>query len=269
MSLFHYTDVNAVKAIIEHGEMWLTDMRFLNDSEEMTHGVELIMSLINGRGVQERISKEYAVAATDFITKGLSSHVGTLMNLNPIFVCSFSRAPDLLSQWRAYGNYALEFCEDSISHDLYECLYGPQEKGRRAYDATLTAVRGLGRSMRSNSGVPCLKGLRAYSDLAIAAATLKHESFSEEQEIRMLVEKIDCSFPLQFRSRSGVLIPYIKVPFPFHSIKAVHVGPMRDQDLACSSMSMFVDEIIRVKQADGSQCSGINVIRSTTPFRSN
>lgn len=268
MSLFHYTDVNAVKSILENGEMWLTDMRFLNDSEEMTHGVELIMGLINERGVQDRISKEYAVPATDFITKGLSEHVSTLMNFNPIFVCSFSRAPDLLSQWRAYGNYSLEFCEELISQDLFECLYEPLEKGRKAYEATLKAVRELGRSMRDNSGVPCRKGLQAYSDLAMTAATLKHDSFSEEQEIRMLIEKVECSYPLEFRAKSGVLIPYIKVPIPFESIKAVHIGPMRDQDLACSSMSMFIDEVVRLKQSGGSQCNRIDVVSSATPFRS-
>lgn len=268
MSLFHYTDVNAVRAILEHGKMWLTDMRFLNDSEEMNHGVKLILDLINGRGVQERISKDYAVTATEFVTKALSEHVSQLMNFNPIFVCSFSRAPDLLSQWRAYGNYALEFSADSISHDLFECLYEPYEKGRRAYDATLTAVRGLGMSMRSNEGVPCSKGLEAYSDLIRSAATLKHESFSEEQEVRMLIEKIECHYPLLFRSRSGILIPYIEVPIPFESIKAIHIGPMRDQDLAYSSMNMFVDEVVRSKLVAGTHGGGVEVIRSTTPFRS-
>jgi hypothetical protein len=267
MSLFHYTDVNAVKAILEHGKMWLTDMRFLNDSEEMNHGVKLILDLINSRGVQERINNEYAVAATDFVTKGLSEHVNMLMNFNPVFVCSFSRAPDLLSQWRAYGNYAIEFCADSMNHDLFECLYEPGEKGRRAYDSTLTALRGLGRSMRSNEGVPCEKGLEAYSDLIRSAATLKHESFSEEQEVRMLVEKIECHYPLLFRSRLGVLIPYIEVPIPFESIKAVHLGPMRDQDLAYSSMCMFIDEVIRLKGVAGFNSGRIDVTKSLTPFR--
>lgn len=268
MSLFHYTDVNAVKSILENGKIWLTDMRFLNDSEEMSHGVKLILDLINGKGIQERISTDYAGVATEFVTRGLSEHVSMLMNFNPIFVCSFSRAPDLLSQWRAYGNYAIEFCADSINHNLFECLYEPNEKGRRAYDATLTAVRELGRSMRSNEGVPCSKGLEAYSDLIRSAATLKHESFSEEQEVRMLIEKIECHYKLLFRSRLGVLIPYIEVPISFESIKSIHIGPMRDQDLAYGSMNMFVDEIIRLKQAEGVHCGGITLTRSATPFRS-
>ncbi|WP_323831009.1 DUF2971 domain-containing protein [Pseudomonas sichuanensis] len=268
MQLFHYTDVNAVRSILENGKMWLTDMRFLNDSEEMSHGIDLALELIQGDGVQSRISKEYAEAATEFVINGLSEHVRMLMNFNPIFVCSFSQAPDLLSQWRAYGNYAIEFQSDFFNEPLFECSYDSYEKGRKAYDASLTAVRAIGRSMRDNAGIPCSEGLEAYSDLIKVAAALKHESFSEEQEVRMIIEKIDCHYPVLFRARSGMLIPYIEVPVPCSSIKAIHVGPMRDQELAFKSMMMFVDEVARLKQASGDGAVAIEVHKSKTPFRS-
>lgn len=43
MNLYHYTDVNAVKSILERKKLWLTDVRFLNDAEEMSEGFKIII----------------------------------------------------------------------------------------------------------------------------------------------------------------------------------------------------------------------------------
>jgi len=36
--LFHYTDLNGLQGILSNADLWLTDSRYLNDSEEMRHG---------------------------------------------------------------------------------------------------------------------------------------------------------------------------------------------------------------------------------------
>ena len=43
MNLYHYKDVNAVKSILERKKLWLTDVRFLNDAEEMSEGFKIII----------------------------------------------------------------------------------------------------------------------------------------------------------------------------------------------------------------------------------
>jgi hypothetical protein len=267
MRLFHYTDVSAVKAIFERKKLWLTDLRFMNDSEEMNHGINHILSFLDDDGVQKRLYGAHAATATEFLRDSLGEHVESYMNYNPLFVCSFSQANDLLSQWRAYGSYAVEFTADLIGQDLVSCLYDPLDKSHAAYDATLIALRGVSKYLSENGGEVSPGVHQEYSDLIKVAATLKHESFQEEQEVRMIIEKIDCDYPFLFRARAGILVPYIEVPISLKSVRSINIGPMRDQELAYRSMCMFIDEVMRLDNYVNVSPDGIAVTKSTTPFR--
>ncbi|MEU6190491.1 hypothetical protein [Nocardia sp. NPDC047038] len=37
--LYHYTDINGLKGILDSGEIWLTHMAYLNDSQEFEYGI--------------------------------------------------------------------------------------------------------------------------------------------------------------------------------------------------------------------------------------
>lgn len=40
--MYHYTDLNAAKSIIENSTIRLTDIRFLNDKNEFNQGLEIL-----------------------------------------------------------------------------------------------------------------------------------------------------------------------------------------------------------------------------------
>lgn len=40
MKIYHYTDLNGLKGIIESNSLWATNFRFLNDAAELDHGTE-------------------------------------------------------------------------------------------------------------------------------------------------------------------------------------------------------------------------------------
>ncbi|STN37882.1 w0044 [Escherichia coli] len=42
MKIYHYTDLNGLKGIIESGSLWATHFSFLNDSNELTHGMNCL-----------------------------------------------------------------------------------------------------------------------------------------------------------------------------------------------------------------------------------
>lgn len=44
--VYHYTDLKAVKNIVENNCFWLTKANFLNDFEEVTYAAELIERLL-------------------------------------------------------------------------------------------------------------------------------------------------------------------------------------------------------------------------------
>jgi len=95
MKLYHYTDSSAVKAILEHGKLWLSDIRYLNDHSEYKDGETVVRSVF-----QQRSGGLPKANSTKILTH-LESYFDN-SKLSYTFIGSFSRGEDLLSQWRGY-----------------------------------------------------------------------------------------------------------------------------------------------------------------------
>ncbi|RIJ09911.1 DUF2971 domain-containing protein [Pseudomonas sp. 91RF] len=269
MKLFHYTDVAAVQSILTNKKLWLTDLRFLNDSEEMKHGLEYVLSALKKPSVANRINPEYVEAATSFIDDNLNFDFCDFSASPQIFVCSLSQSDDLLSQWRAYGSYAIEFDGDLLTQNKSGCSYRSKEKEAIAFSSVIETLRAVGRSHQANPHRMGDDGVAAYIDLIKLAATFKHQSFEEEQEVR-LIRGVDFNddVDVKFRPRGNILIPYIEVEIPFESITGVHIGPMPNQEVAYWSMSTFVNQLDFNWHHDNAGNHTIDIQRSKTPYRS-
>ena len=108
--LYHYTTPVGLIGIISSGEIFLSDAAFLNDSSEITYARRLVSAML----------AERASAETDPARAALLMYAAYEIQLEDgasarfrYYVASFCEAPDLLSQWRAYGapgsGYALGF----------------------------------------------------------------------------------------------------------------------------------------------------------------
>lgn len=268
MKLFHYTDAAAVQSILTNRKLWLTDLRFLNDSEEMKHGLEHVLKTLKDPSVTSRINPEYVEAATSFIDDNLNFDFGDFSASPQIFVCSLSQSDDLLSQWRAYGSYAIEFDGDLLSQNKSDCIYHSVEKESRAFSSVVETLRAVGRSHRASPHCMGDDGVAAYIDLIKVAATFKHQSFEEEQEVRM-IRGVDFNDPVEvkFRPRGNILIPYVEVEIPFESITGVHIGPMPNQEVAYWSMSTFVNQLDFDWHHENAGSHTIDIKCSKTPYR--
>lgn len=269
-SLFHYTDVGAVKSILENQEFWLTDIRFLNDSQELNDGVVFILDALSKMTKEAENGDQFVLQAINELTVSFDSHISHWIDNQPIFVCSFSESGDQLSQWRAYGSYAIEFDNDRLlgEIDLFECVYDRELKIKIANEEVSQSVQGLaGDLMEFGDGIT-EESLIHLSTLVRTASTFKDENFYEEREVRCA---IDLSIPnpnLKFRHRGNLLIPYTTVKFAFGCIKAIHIGPMRDQDLAYTAMKAIVSNIeYEFLKRGGDQDRQIEVIKSNIPYR--
>jgi hypothetical protein len=47
--LYHYTSMEALHKIIDHGRVWATDIYYLNDSSEYTNAKEFVKTLLSRR----------------------------------------------------------------------------------------------------------------------------------------------------------------------------------------------------------------------------
>ncbi|WP_156906856.1 DUF2971 domain-containing protein [Desulforegula conservatrix] len=255
MSLFHYTDVNGIMGILKTQELWLTDIRYLNDSAEYLHGIEIFNKLLESEFEKNTIGKD---------TKSLILSAIEALN-NSICVCSFSKKKDLLSQWRGYGKYAIEFDEkviseiDPIFFRLSDCIYKKEDQ----HDKVMELINPI---LKSNTpkGVFISNALKHFTLIA----SLKNEGFGEEDESRIIGFADDEENNYCFRERNGIIIPYLKMKFPVRAIKRIWIGPMENQALAYKSMEMYIKSLKEDKENDFSRIYPLlGVGRSIISFR--
>src|SRR5438128_2429934 len=96
--LYHYTDGNGLKGILENGQVWFTDYRHLNDPSELTHGIDMARDVARllGNGADGRVRLFLENFADLFTHRNFDTTL-------EFFIASFSRARDDLGQWRAYS----------------------------------------------------------------------------------------------------------------------------------------------------------------------
>lgn len=260
----------AVKAILEKRELWLSDIRFLNDSQEMNDGVKYVVDVLRADVPDFQLDERYIATATEFLMETFDDHISKYMDDEPTFVCSFSEAGNQLSQWRAYGGYAIEFDKGVMEGELelFQCLYDEDEKKKYASEMVYDAICGLATDLANNNGV-FGRDFMNYSSLLVRTASIfKDESFYEEREVRCAIDVVLPSPDLKFRNKGGLLIPYVVVKFPFEAIKAIHVGPMRDQELAFTSMKALVSMVTHNYPTENdAPVPEIQVVMSKIPFR--
>jgi hypothetical protein len=270
MSLFHYTDVQTVHSILLNKKLWLTDIRFLNDSEELEDGISRLSEalLSPSRGIS--VNPTFYRNSIDYLRSAFSDTVSFGIDEEPIFVFSLSRVEDLLSQWRAYGSYAIEFDEKALSvcvPALRACIYDINRKNAEATISVATALTNISREMGGHDGDARLVGLDSVVNLIELAATFKNQGFSEEQEVRIVTQASETEKSIKYRPKGNRLIPYLEVPITMDCIKSIRVGPMNEQDLALLSMSGFVRQIERDWQSESTIEYELHVEKSSIPFR--
>ncbi len=253
-SLFHYTDINAVASILKYKKLWLTNIGYLNDSKEFHEGMSIFSKIVRGFKVDKKFAEK-----SDYI-RGMLDGIINVHKVLPdvnLYTCSFSKAPDLLSQWRAYGNFAIEFSRKKIElkHSIHDCRYTLEEKEevcRRGIDNLISHRFSLdGRSEEFD-----VDPLRKFM---VDISTLKSTHFQAESEVRMIVGSDYEMTGVNFRGRGDYLVPYLEREFDPDSVKAVHIGPIADQDIAERSL-------LSLLRSCG--LNNVSIKRSDIPFRS-
>lgn len=264
MKLYHYTDAAAVQSILMYNKMRLTDMRYLNDSQELRYGANLVLTDIKEGRAKHRLSVDYAEQAHEHVLQKFSSLIDAEFNGHPSYSLSFSEEGDLLSQWRAYGAYAIEIDSENWGQHLTRCHYGLDKAREVTFAPIVDAMRSVGRDIRDLAGRVELRGTEGYMDLIKMVATFKHPGFKEEKEWRLLLDDRALEArDTKYRARGDMLVPYIEVDMPLDCITSIQVGPMKYQEMAFQSMSEFVAQIGRVKSLK----QEIRVEKSETPYR--
>ena len=255
--LFHYTSYEGFKAIVENRCLWHSDVRYLNDYQEVLFGKRLLAD------VYELAKEGPTVANCAVLERVIPSVVDIELTA---FACSFSASPDLLSQWRGYSGgsgISLGFNALILEHHLGTPLttiqYGEQQLTTRFHDA-LQMVASRGVESGSEDGL-----VKNFQTMIFSA---KSAAFQEENEIRSVLTVEQALHhqhvkdpKVKYRTVGALLVPYVELslgPVWDAVIQEIWIGPSRHGDLAWQSVREF---------ADYHELGKVDVRKSGVPYR--
>ena len=246
--LWHYTSPEVLWKMLS-GEFYATHYRFMNDSAEITYGIQEVVRFFD-KGNASDLLRDAAkcLQETDF------------------FLLCFSKEPDSLYHWRSYaldGGFSIGFsyngmCDvfNNIKHgsqdgirlcyDLLKCKYLSEDdiagimrktvdKVQKAIEAQFAKYKPLvGKKpdikVLSNAFIDLFKSLNSighlFSKIPARFPALKKPSFKVEEEYRLVITGNDLRTQVEFIGNK----PRIKIPTPelAKCIKEVYVSPHGD-----------------------------------------
>lgn len=236
--LSHYTDLPGLIGIVDQGVIRASNVAYLNDREELLHGVRC------ARKALDRIvgSSRLAGWAEPIETVVAQIESGRMPDT---YAACFCEKADLLSQWRGYGGgeqgVAIQFSRAGL-----EELAGA--KGRYLAPVEYGVV-----TARSRINAELKVRLAELSDeapegevyhlLSALIPRFKHIGFKGELEWRLVAQHETLHEAVKFRARRNVILPYIEIGGPDGRlpIRAVKIGPGPDVELTRKSVKQYLE----------------------------
>ncbi|WP_456364878.1 hypothetical protein C1N73_32590 (plasmid) [Priestia aryabhattai] len=105
-SLYHYTSLNAAKGILDTREMWLSNVRTMNDPDELSYGYRIITKALEELENRHLFNhhKKTLVNLKE-VMKHLAEQKVIVGNAE-IYLTCFSAAKNKIRQWVTYGDAA-------------------------------------------------------------------------------------------------------------------------------------------------------------------
>ena len=192
------------------GHLWATDAAYMNDPNELRYGFDLLAEVASAELPQKDL-REVVLA---MIEEAVQDKVAN----GRVYVASFCRGGDLLSQWRAYGAFGGGYALGFPPADLFGTSSNAREPVRILRPVLYDRDKQVGilkHWMRTS--VPRRKWdhdsiLFEILLLFDRLMTFKHPSYSEEGEWRLIqfgrVVGGPSLWPASFRVRGNQVVPY-------------------------------------------------------------
>lgn len=265
--LYYYTSSNTMLFILTKGNIFATNLKYMNDGEEYTNGLAELRMVLNEK---YKASAEISEATLE----------AAILQQPKSYSISFSRERDLLSQWSMYAKESgvslrMDFTRDDGNDKYMLSLNGTKEEKkfvngfpRQVYYLTKHVMseseyrkvcKKIFRDIeKGNTEVP-VKMLDDISDgidtvWRLLAPYVKRKEFFQEAEYRIVfalnsIEKgaggsgsKEPGIRIDYRVQNSVLKPYLDVTrengWP---VKEIMIGPGFNQRTVFDSVRHFLD----------------------------
>ncbi|SFF79311.1 DUF2971 domain-containing protein [Neptunomonas qingdaonensis] len=254
-TIYHYTSFSGLLGIVGSGSLWASDIRYMNDSAELNHMVTLIREEVNERIVLGHPNPKLLNQFLDWIA-------GRVTNGHMLFAGSFRANGNLLSQWRGYSELGkgvsigfdpkqIISCARQQSFMVGKCIYDRKQQ-RQLIHQIVDFVEDLAAEFCGMHG--CRDDIvfaevfeQVESDLLRIAAILKHPSFQEEEEWRIVSPVVtDFKDPsVHYREGTSMLVPFFEFSLVAPKadklqIQHIFLGPTPNISLSMNSLSMYL-----------------------------
>jgi hypothetical protein len=252
--LFHYTSIAGAYGILSGDTLWMTKIRYLNDTSELEIGIHTFRELLDQLATEPRPADEALLLKT--VKEGLLSYIGS-----NICVASFCEHGDLLSQWRWYGeggrgvsigvsSHVLRGMARSRIH-LWKCFYDATahrtlllahvDRLLDMYHAEKAAHGGVLPSEQQHYMLQ-----RFFVSFLQIAPIIKNPNFAEEREWRLVSWPVELDDDAYGVSVVGDrIMQRYELKFPrdhdgwCRAIRTVVVGPTKDPELIGEAIAVL------------------------------
>lgn len=260
--LYHYTNLQALYAIISTGVFWGTRSEFLNDTSELKH-IKNVIEEVTGK-ISEN-APEFAFKEAIF--RNLNGIYFSMHHRSKCYVLSLTDVSDLITNWSSYSNFdGYNIGLDSAHlHQILDHRYNHSYiSGYVIYDEEIQEdiikeeYKEFLQIWRSVDGCS-QEGLDQIADkfmfrILIYSYFFKHPSFKQEEEYRIAFfpESFQDSrkTDVKFRTSKGVITPFIelnlkeitgdKTKLP---LKEIWIGPTNKMDNAFLGLDAFLSSL--------------------------
>jgi hypothetical protein len=235
-------------------------IHYMNDGQEFEYALDL---------AREILLQSTGTGSDDISYRTVCEEFLHAIRKFAIYAFSLSEEKDLLSQWRAYcppeGGFALGFSAAKLRElaepegfHLVRCEYdrdAQQTLIRPIVDEILNRAREIGSKFTFLD-----LQLSVIRRLAEIGASLKHPSFAEEREWRLIATHVPAG-SVRYRATRSLIVPYYDLAIARGSsfpVERVVVGPHRHADLAERSLRLMTS---------AARGWPVKVEQTATPFR--
>lgn len=256
--IYHYTSLDGFMSIMTQRQLWLTDVKAMNDSLE----IEWFNRLLD-----TKIKHETSAATTPYHVLEILEKFKSCM----LRACCFSEDDgDTLSQWRAYGEdghgVAIGFdreklvaCANQNNRNIVDIIYD-QTAQDGAVMSVVNELIHFGSSYEIlEEHAQMLKSYGIIESLIETAVSLKNPAFAEEREVRLFTNSTysnEAFGSVQFRISGRKITSYETQTFRHEDVASVVLGP---------KFSMSNEEVKYF--LNHCQCPHVEIVRSSASYR--
>lgn len=179
-NLYHYTDFNAMRGIITNGEIWLWNLRRMNDSQEMQYFI-----------------KELKLAVKNQIEPSDYQKMEQLFDINlknfdklSSYASCFSEYADDAAQWSRYSKNGQGVCiafNKELLKKIGDAGHTPLCKVSYSKNCDdLEIVKKLADIIKHETDFQSDHVREIFNDLVTSSPLFKHPSFISEKEYRLV-----------------------------------------------------------------------------------